>query len=96
MKIRKRGLARRAAKSLVGSKNNKKRATYESPFALVLGIEAVLPTEAELPTITTMVAENIEENQRQLARKATEILVGSKKKPKKERQMNLLSLWYSE
>ena len=40
----------------------------ESPFSLVLGTEVVLPTEAGLPTLTTLVAENIEENQRQLTR----------------------------
>ena len=42
--------------------------TDESLFSLVFGTEAVLPTEARLPTLTTMIAENIEENQRQLTR----------------------------
>ena len=46
----------------------KKRVTDESPFALVFRTEAVLPTEARLPTLTTMLAENLEENQRQLTR----------------------------
>ena len=46
----------------------KKRVTYETHFTLVYGTEAVLPTEARLLTITTLVVENIEENQRQLAR----------------------------
>ena len=49
-------------------RKTKKRATDESPFALVYGIEAVLMMEAGLPTITTLVAEDSEENQRQLAR----------------------------
>ncbi|KAL5540659.1 hypothetical protein UlMin_042851 [Ulmus minor] len=40
----------------------------ELPFALVYGTEAVLSTEANLPTITTLVAEDVEENQSQLAR----------------------------
>ena len=48
----------------MGPKTTKKRATDESPFVLVFGTEAVLPTEAGLPTLTTLVAENIEENQR--------------------------------
>ena len=46
----------------------KKRAKDESLFALVFGMEAVLLTEAGLPTLTTMIAENVEENQRQLTR----------------------------
>ena len=40
----------------------------ETPFALVYGTEVVLPTEAGLLTITTLIAENVEENQRQLAK----------------------------
>ena len=51
-------------KVLWAQRTTKKRATDESPFALVFGIEAVLPTEAGLLTLTTFVAENIEENQR--------------------------------
>ena len=46
----------------------KKRATDESLFALVFGTETVLPTKARLPTLTTLVAENVEKNQRQLER----------------------------
>ena len=46
----------------------KKRVIDESPFALVHGIEVVLMTEAGLPTITTLVEEDAEENQRQLER----------------------------
>ena len=45
-----------------------KRATDESPFTLVFETEVVLPTEARLPTLTTMVAENVEENQHQLTK----------------------------
>ena len=52
----------------MGATNNEKRATEETLFALVYGTEAILPTEAGLPTITTLIAENGEENQRQLAR----------------------------
>ena len=55
-------------KVLWAQRTTKKRATEETPFALVYGTEAVLPTEAGLPTITTLIAENGEENQRQLAR----------------------------
>ena len=40
--------------------------TDESPFALVFRMEAVLSTKVALPTLTTMVVENLEENQRQL------------------------------
>ena len=49
-------------KVLWAQRMTKKRATDESPFALVFGTEAVFPTEAGLPTLTTFVAENIEEN----------------------------------
>ena len=42
--------------------------TDESPFALVFRMEAVLSTKVALPTLTTMVVENLEENQRQLTR----------------------------
>ena len=55
-------------KVLWAQRTTKKRATDETPFALVYGTEAVLPTEAGLLTITTLVAESTEENQRQLAR----------------------------
>ena len=46
----------------------KKRAMDESPFALVFRTKAVLPTEARLSSLTTMVAKNIEENQCQLTK----------------------------
>ena len=49
-------------KVLWAQRTTKKRATHESPFALVFRMEAVLPTYARLPTLTTMVAENLEEN----------------------------------
>ena len=39
-------------------RTTKKRATYETPFSLVYRIEAILPIEAGLSTITTLVAEN--------------------------------------
>ena len=58
-------------KVLWAQRTMKKWATDESPFALVFGTEAVLPAEAGLPTLTTLttlVAKNIEENQRQLTR----------------------------
>ena len=55
-------------KVLWAQRTTKKRATDESPFALVFGTEAVLPTKAGLPTLTTMVAENLEENQCQRTR----------------------------
>ena len=50
-------------KVLWAQRTTKKRTTDESPFALVFGMKVVLPTEAGLPTLTTMVAENVEENQ---------------------------------
>ena len=56
------------SKVLWAQRTTKKRVTDESPFALVFGTEAVLPTEAGLPTLTTMVVENLEENQHQLTR----------------------------
>ena len=40
----------------------------ETHFELVYGTKVILPTEAGLPTITTLVVENVEENQRQLAK----------------------------
>ena len=46
----------------------KKRATNETSFALVYGTKATLPTEVRLPTKSTLVVENAEENQRKLAR----------------------------
>ena len=52
------------SKVLWAQRTTKKRATNESPFALVFGTKAVLATEAGLPTLTTIVAENLEENQR--------------------------------
>ena len=55
-------------KVLWAQRTTKKRATDESPFALVFKTESVLPTEVGLPTMTTMVAENVDENQRQLTR----------------------------
>ena len=55
-------------KVLWAQRKMKKRATDESPFALVFRTKVVLPTEARLPTLTTMVVGNIEENQRQLIR----------------------------
>ena len=55
-------------KVLWAQRTTKKIAIDESPFALVFGMEAVLPTEAGLLTLTTMVVENLQENQRQLAR----------------------------
>ena len=51
-------------KVLWAQQTTKKRATNETPFALVYGAKAILPTEVGLPTITTLVAENTEENQR--------------------------------
>ena len=40
----------------------------ESSFALVYGTEVVLPKEASLPTITTLIAEDVKENRKQLER----------------------------
>ena len=55
-------------KVLWAHKTTKKTATDESPFALVFGTEAILPTEARLPMLTTIVAKNLEENQYQLTK----------------------------
>ena len=55
-------------KVLWAHQTTKKRATDKTPFALVYGTEVVLPTEARLSTITTLIAKNVEENQRQLAK----------------------------
>ena len=55
-------------KVLWAHRTTKKRETDETPFALVYGTEAVLLTEAGLSTITTLIADNVEENQRQLGR----------------------------
>ena len=45
-----------------------KEATWEAPFSLVYGTEIVIPREARLPTLTTLIAKNVEENKRKLAR----------------------------
>ena len=42
----------------------KKRSMDESPFALIYGTKEVLSMEVGLLTITNLVAENVEENQR--------------------------------
>ena len=55
-------------KVLWAQRTKKKKLTYEIPFALVFEIKVVLPTKAGLTTLTTLVAEDIKENQRQLAR----------------------------
>ena len=49
-------------KVLLAQRTTKKRGTDESPFTLVFEIEA------GLPTLTTLVVENVEENQGQLTR----------------------------
>ena len=51
-------------KVLWAQQTMKKKATDETPFTLVYGTEAILPIEAGLPIITTLVAENVEEYQR--------------------------------
>ena len=51
-------------KVLWAQRTTRKRVTYESPFALVFGIEVVLPMEAGLPTLTTLVEKNLEETSR--------------------------------
>ena len=55
-------------KVLWAQRTTNKRAIDEFPFSLVFGTEAVLPTEARQPILMTLVVENVEENQRQLAR----------------------------
>ena len=60
-------MAGRTIEGSMGLKTNE-GVTNESLFALVFRSEAVLPTEAGLPTLTTIVVENLEENQRQLTR----------------------------
>ena len=55
-------------KVLWAQRMTKKRSMDETPFALVYGTKVILSTKAGLPTITTLVAENAEENQIQLAR----------------------------
>ena len=65
---KKRAWLEKLPKVLWAQMTTKKRATDESPFALVFGTEVLLPTEAGLPILTTMIAENVEENQQQLTR----------------------------
>ena len=43
------------SKVLWAQRMTKKKATYEYPFALLFGMEAILPTEFELTTLNTMV-----------------------------------------
>ena len=49
-------------------RTTKKKAIDESTLALVFGTEVVLPIEVGLPTLMTLVAKKVEENQRQLTR----------------------------
>lgn len=56
------------SKVLWAHRTTKKRAMDESPFALIFGMETVLPTKIGLPILTTLVVENIKENQRELTR----------------------------
>ena len=49
-------------KVLWAQRTKKKRAMDESPFTLVYGTKAMFPIEAGLPTITTLVVEDAEEN----------------------------------
>ena len=53
---------------LAGRTPTRKEATGETPFSLVYGSEAVLPTEAGLPTSKTLVVEHEKKNQGQLAK----------------------------
>ena len=62
------GWLEKLPKVLWVQRTTKKRATNKTPFVLVYGTKAVLPTEAGLLTITTLIAENVEENKRQLAK----------------------------
>ena len=50
-------------KVLWAQRTTKRRSTDESPFALVFEIEVVLSTKVGFPTLTTMIAKNVEENQ---------------------------------
>ena len=50
-------------KVLWAQRTTKKKVTDESPFDLVFGTKVVLLTEVGLPTLTTMDAKNVEENQ---------------------------------
>ena len=56
------------SKGPMGTMNNEEKGDGWITFALVFGTEAVLPTKDGLPTITTLVAEDVQKNQRQLAR----------------------------
>ena len=49
-------------KVLWAQRTTRKGATGESPFSLVYEIEVVIPTYARLPTLMTLIAENVEEN----------------------------------
>ena len=50
-------------KVLWAQRTTKKRSTDKSHFSLVFGMEAVLPTEKRLPTLTTLIVKDIVENQ---------------------------------
>ena len=56
---KKRAWLQKLLKVLWAQRTTKKRATNESPFTLVFGTEAVLPTETGLPTLTTLVLDNV-------------------------------------
>ena len=50
-------------KMLWAQRTIKNKTTNKSPFSSVYGIEAVIPTETGLPTLTSFFSENIKENQ---------------------------------
>lgn len=55
-------------KVLWAQRTTKRSSTGESPYAMVFGTEAVIPTEIGLPTLRSTVAEDEEENNQQLSR----------------------------
>ena len=61
-------MVRGTPERIMGAKNNKEKSNRQNSFCIIYGIEAVLPTEAGLTTISTLIVENTEEKQRQLMR----------------------------
>lgn len=55
-------------KVLWAQRTTKRSSTGETPYAMVFGTEAVIPTEVGLPTLRSSIAEDEEQNNQQLSR----------------------------
>ena len=61
-------MVRRNSEGLMGTPDDEEEGNRWITLCFSIGTKVVLPTEARFSTITTLVVEDAEENQRQLAR----------------------------